>query len=292
MKYLASTLLVFASCFVLAQSYYPLITPCKQTQFLTSCACPSWYEGFTQFYFDGDTTIGLHTYKKLMYHIHTSFLNEVGISELLREDTVEQKIYRFFGNKRDSIIGVNYQTDQLMFDYNYQVGDSVYTPITNSWAQNWTIITAIDTLTLSNQHRVRTFLGPGTRFTEEILLFSRFIVNVGPYDHSVWLGCAQGLNGVGLFPPNCTGSFYVGFVEQNLDFLTIYPNPTSGLVAVSSPVAGDFELFNVLGKLVLKSAISDGEQRTVSVSKLPAGMYVWIFKTESGVEKGKLLIEK
>jgi hypothetical protein len=276
----------------MAQSYHPLITPGKQTEFLTSCACPSWYEGFTQFYFDGDTTIGLHTYKKLMYHIHTSFLNEVGISELLREDTVEQKIYRFFGNKRDSIIGVNYQTDQLMFDYNYQVGDSVYTPITNSWAQNWTIITAIDTLTLSNQHRVRTFLGLGTRFTEEILLFSRFIVNVGPYDHSVRLGCAQGLNGVGLYPPNCTGSFYVGLVEQNLDFLTIYPNPTSEHVAVSSPVAGDFELFDVLGKLVLQATISGEEQNTLSVANLPQGYIYGFLKLKKGWKKGNFWLNK
>jgi hypothetical protein len=33
-------------------------------------------------------------------------------------------------------------------------------------------------------------------------------------------------------------------------------------------------------------------KKALSVANLPAGMYVWIFKTDKGVEKGKLLIEK
>jgi hypothetical protein len=60
---------------------------------------------------------------------------------------------------------------------------------------------------------------------------------------------------------------------------------------LTTPVSGEFELYDVLGKLVLQTTISGEEQKTVSVDNLPAGLYVWVFKTKKGVEKGKLFIE-
>ena len=57
-----------------------------------------------------------------------------------------------------------------------------------------------------------------------------------------------------------------------LDFCTLHPNPTNGQVTITGKNLKQAEVFNTLGQCVA-TARGEGEQMTVDLSALPAGVY-------------------
>ena len=65
----------------------------------------------------------------------------------------------------------------------------------------------------------------------------------------------------------------MGFEENEVTaFATIYPNPTTGQVTISGQDLKTAKVINALGQCVAK-AKGEGEQLTVDISNLPAGVY-------------------
>ena len=60
--------------------------------------------------------------------------------------------------------------------------------------------------------------------------------------------------------------------------LAIFPNPTTGPLQLTIPVAGEFTLFSVNGQLI-KSGKVQGQ--TIDLSQIPAGLYVLEIKPEA-----------
>ncbi len=63
--------------------------------------------------------------------------------------------------------------------------------------------------------------------------------------------------------------------EQNMStaFANVHPNPTTGLVTITGKDIKQAEVFNALGQHVA-TAKGEGEQMTVDISTLPAGVYM------------------
>ena len=79
--------------------------------------------------------------------------------------------------------------------------------------------------------------------------------------------------------------------EQPLDNLTVYPNPVSGdkiYITAKSTGAKDIEIFDVLGKKVMQTTVSNKE---LNVTALTPGMY--IIKITEGEQRAtrKLIIK-
>jgi hypothetical protein len=73
-------------------------------------------------------------------------------------------------------------------------------------------------------------------------------------------------------------------VEENGEsnaFATIHPNPTTGMVTIMGENVKRAEVTNMLGQHVA-TASGQGEQLTVDISRLPAGVYFVSVTDESG----------
>jgi len=75
-----------------------------------------------------------------------------------------------------------------------------------------------------------------------------------------------------------------GIAERNLDqVLSVYPNPTKGLVTVDVPAGtnGDIRVLNLLGEVVLQQRIADTRNQ-LELSQQPAGVYFLHLQTAEG----------
>jgi hypothetical protein len=75
--------------------------------------------------------------------------------------------------------------------------------------------------------------------------------------------------------------------EKDIPIINIYPNPNQGNFVVRSG-GGEFQLYNLAGKLIHSEHLSPGEHK-ISVD-CGTGIYVWKIETENNSQKGKLLI--
>jgi len=77
-------------------------------------------------------------------------------------------------------------------------------------------------------------------------------------------------------------------IEENLDELSIYPNPANSMLNIqSSTQIQSVELFNIQGQLVIK----EGNVNQINVSSLTNGVYMIRIATENGVKVQKFVKE-
>ena len=65
---------------------------------------------------------------------------------------------------------------------------------------------------------------------------------------------------------------YVSIEENVNESVTLHPNPTNGQVTITGKDLKQAEVFNTLGQCVATGK-GEGEQMTVDISALPAGIY-------------------
>ena len=83
---------------------------------------------------------------------------------------------------------------------------------------------------------------------------------------------------------------FVGVEKLESEELDIYPNPVNDLLIICNVTQNDiFNLYNLLGELVLKREIIQGSNRIV-LPELPNGIY--LFTLGSGLRSGKLIIQQ
>ena len=59
---------------------------------------------------------------------------------------------------------------------------------------------------------------------------------------------------------------------ETIDFVTLHPNPTNGQVTITGKDLRTAKVINALGQCVA-TVKGDGEQLTLDISDLPAGIY-------------------
>jgi hypothetical protein len=79
---------------------------------------------------------------------------------------------------------------------------------------------------------------------------------------------------------------------KNENSFIVYPNPASRELFVKSENEnGSFEIYNVIGQMVLKEAIGKGENK-LNLAGINTGSYLYKIKTKEGnvIKTGKLIV--
>ncbi len=224
---------------------------------------------------EGDTTISNIDYKKMYISYDSANTQWLQIENYLREDSLN-RVYH-----KDA-----YGDEQLLYDFNYELGDTV-----PYWCD--VIVTAIDTIYLENNEPRRRM-----RLESEVV--------------SGWLTTYHWIDGIGstagLLTPmgsHCTTDhleflqcyyydselsypleeicFTVTPTEEisQSDEIKVYPNPTSGILAIESLrsdwTVENIQLFSPLGEQV-RTIEKQGELNQFDISELPNGMYYLILQ--------------
>ena len=80
-------------------------------------------------------------------------------------------------------------------------------------------------------------------------------------------------------------------VEKNN--LTVYPNPSSGLVYITGAVVNDrIELTDLRGVVVFRSNVTSAESEKLDISSLATGTYLIKISGEKGTSIRQLVIGK
>lgn len=229
------------------------------------------YAKADRYFFKGDTIIGNFVYKKL-YSYRIITYQSVPLCPpyavdtvpyfsgiLMREDTVEQKIYRY--NQGDSEI--------MLFDFTLNVGDTMM-PKTGEWL----IITSIDDVVLSNGETRKKYNLDNGQFYMEGIGSSNGVFSQSYSRFEYWtdLMCVKE-NNQPLYGNICTSSF-VGINENGKNTFTVYPNPSnSNLFINNSTYPIKVEVLDLSSKKLLNQIITN-EHSTININTLKPGAYL------------------
>jgi hypothetical protein len=77
------------------------------------------------------------------------------------------------------------------------------------------------------------------------------------------------------------------------DWVNVYPNPSSGVFKLESSMFSveNAEVYDVLGNLLLQKTLNS-KQGTLNLSGVNSGVYFLTLKTEQGIIKKKLILQK
>lgn len=114
--------------------------------------------------------------------------------------------------------------------------------------------------------------------------------NLGPYTHG---GCVELalINGLAYF--NSFRTACVGIAETNDLELSVYPNPTRGLVVLQTKAkdGGAVTIQNLLGQQVYAGQLEQGQAQTLDLSYLTPGTYIVRMQQGGQVSSKKLIVQ-
>ncbi|MDI1354197.1 MAG: GEVED domain-containing protein [bacterium] len=99
-------------------------------------------------------------------------------------------------------------------------------------------------------------------------------------------GCQAGVQ-VLLGVNSCSGLQEL----SNQNPISIYPNPNKGDFTIKYAHDLELKLVNELGQLVQEVSLNGGNNHTVSISQLPAGIYFLVYQTDSGQAMQKIMVK-
>lgn len=240
----------------------------------------------------GDTVLGLNTYKKLYWTTDTTLTNW-GLDGALRDSG--QKVFYH-----------NFSYEYLLYDFGANVGDTIESILFCSF--NHLIVDSVDTITIYGQPKRRLIFNyPNCAYTEEWIedigsnhgVINEFIVNGNlVWDFGELLLCYWQNDTVKWINPAFNDCFYktVGIKEQyNPNYLTITPNPfkdvaTAELHGVKSKWT--WTLYNSIGQRVQHIENIDNSHLTIKREHLETGVYLYqVWNGKQIIVTGKLAIE-
>ncbi|MFH1005564.1 MAG: T9SS type A sorting domain-containing protein [Bacteroidota bacterium] len=80
------------------------------------------------------------------------------------------------------------------------------------------------------------------------------------------------------------------FNYENLNTISVYPNPATDNIIIESPQKAEIEIVNLQGQLI-KYLVANNNKTTIDISELPGGMYFIKAKTEKGIAIEKFVKE-
>ena len=245
---------------------------------------------------EGDTTIGGVDYK-LVKKNYPDINQEWTTAFCLREDS--RKWY---------IIGAyepHISDEVLLYDFSLETGDSIY----NAWAQSYSsVIEHGDTVLENGQTRKYLILGednlPPTMndMWIEGLGSASCHVELPCFYLNIIDACAISLclsnNDELLFTsfPNLHcydsgGNFFTSLnkIEQEDNSITLYPNPASKEVNISSEsIINSIEVFNSFGQRIYQEK-TKLKEKTIDISSFSKGVYIIGVNTDRGYIRKKLI---
>lgn len=253
--------------------------PCNCTMTCTaSCGASS------QYFMQGDTTIGAYSYHKV-YSTSVFFFNgnqsapATSFFGGLRQDTALRKVYCSIPS--ENII------DTLLYDFALQIGDTLKGYLARP--SLWTLtVNTVDSILLGNSYRKRINFGPqlGTseyKFIEGIGFAAGLFYNGWTMEDGGQLVCFS-QEAKALYPDTNCGWYFFGINELKStdDKLDVYPVPANSILKLKELVSGKIRIFNSLGEVALLDE-NKGKIEEIDLSKLAPGIY--FLELESGKKR-------
>jgi hypothetical protein len=104
---------------------------------------------------------------------------------------------------------------------------------------------------------------------------------------------------------NASGTFNSGYTavgtfstplrlgESNSQLLSLYPNPSNGIVTINYKKDYSIRIFNILGEVVYLNELSNNDESlTIDLNHLSNGIYMVSVSSEEGVMTQRLEIQK
>ena len=250
-----------------------------------------------QYFIQGDTIIVGKNYHKILYtgtyhHVSwtsgwTNYVNQY--KGAFREDTAKHILFCPPGD----II------EYVLYDFNLNVGDTLSQSYMNSLGSgNW--VSAIDSILVGGQYHKQYHISNDTASSSWNLNYVSFIEGVGStfgllglgggslwpvFERESHLSCYTH-NGIMEYSDDSTTTscdpVIIGVVEHQAETpISIFPNPTTGIVNIKTPYSEKTEIniLDVLGKTIYKTEFSSAEN-SINLSQLPKGIY--FLKATSG----------
>ncbi|MCX6305505.1 MAG: T9SS type A sorting domain-containing protein [Bacteroidetes bacterium] len=227
----------------------------------------------------GDTLINGLLYQKL------TIVNPAWYKGAIRQDTANRKVF---------IIPPAAATEELLYDFTMQVGDTVKGYIEN-YLNTKDIVENIDTVLVGNNYRKRWKINSGYNIyfiegigsTYGLVEYSPGTIVDGP-DFSI--SCFR-QNSLTIYPDtitNCGLITSVKPIEIQNDQLRIYPNPSNGSFTIEfdeSLAIKEIRLTDLLGKIFFQQQTDN--RTKIEITNLRNEIYILTI-----IDKNNLLINK
>ncbi len=278
--------ILFALNSIQSQNYHPLVNAHSIWEEV-DIRCPTISQPCIYTYMNysilSDTTIYLNqkAYKVLQTY-------NPNIYALIREDTAK-KVHLYLPDNNG--IFSNDTGEFVIYDFNLNIGDTMITNHFNTSIIN--IVTDKDSITLNGESRVRfTIKRPFYGFTyywiegigSDMGLLGNYYI---PFEGSHELICYHHLTLDYISPQftDCKG--YLGIKENNLQPISISPNPATDKLTVNvTERILQLSIYTLTGKQIKTYRDIDN---TIDISELPDGIYLLQLQTETGITYRKFI---
>jgi len=227
----------------------------------------------------GDTIINAKTYHKLFTPFIQSYIygscspnGITGYKGAIRQDTAAKKVFCVLPYE---------STEQLLYDFNMQVGDTVK-GVLETYPCPVDTVHAIDSIIIGNSYRKRWLINScygiyiieGIGSTAGLLMASPGCITDANLQGII---CFQE-NDITLYPDtasNCQLITSINSVEKNSNKIKAFPNPSNGsfTVAFDQPLnILEIRISDLLGKNVLQKQTEN--QSNIKINNLNFGTYI------------------
>lgn len=285
---------------IYTQTYHPFIAENKFIKISNyPDLMPFAFDIINIYHFDGDTTIASKVYKKL-YARDLSCCPEYAyyLASLLREDTLEKKVYIFL----NSVIYKDYpcyNTEQVLYDFSLEVGDSLisYTFQCCNFPKNILYVSSKENIILEDGSSVTKInfnfsgnplpkisiierIGSEEIFFDPILLFH--------VENDYTINCVNE-NGTRLLPSSECIGLKVEETKSISNLIHIFSNCIKNQFIVESKLtSATLTIYDLQGKAWLTQELREGVN-TIDCLALPQGVYVYKVISSQVQTEGKII---
>jgi hypothetical protein len=224
-----------------------------------------------------DTIIQSKTYHKLIIpfveseHSGVCDLTTKGYKGAMRQDKANRKVF---------FIPPSENTEQLLYDFNLHVGDTVK-GFLESYSYYPDTVKSIDSILVGNTYRkswrintcynINLIEGIGSTYG---LIVPSPGCSTDHADYSI--SCFQ-QNGQSIYPETSTICQIITSIYSNnkdLDQINVYPNPSNGTITIDFDKADlkIIQLIDILGNIVIEKQLVN--QKKTDITNIPNGIYL------------------
>lgn len=258
------------------------------------CMCCSDY----QYTISGDTAINSVVYHKLKKTGVKYFEDNQSYCTQNIQSTINQYSGYFRNdeqNKKIQFISPGDSVESTLYDFNMEIGDTVPPSILNDNGNIYNLVVGIDSVLVdTNYHKQFTISNGGSilYYIEGIGSTYGLLSMTGvQFEYTRRLKC-YAVNSQPKYPANTSSCpIASGINEFNSDeTIQIFPNPSSGLITVSTPFEGSIiKILNTDGKQFFERHLNS-RKNELDLKEYPRGIYIVMFCTETSTVHKKLII--
>ena len=226
-----------------------------------------------------DTIINSQTYHKLKIpFVQTDgsscnlFVTTSGYTGAIREDTTNKKVF---------FVPPSENTEQLLYDFTMQVGDTVKGYLEN-YVYAKDIVQSIDSVLVGNSYRKRWNINGSGYYNMQLIegIGSTYgLIEPSPIglDGNQYSITCFRQNGQSLYPDttsNCGLITSVNSIGKTSNEIKIFPNPSQGSFTIDFDKAEieEIQLMDILGNIILRQ--KNINQTQINIDNLNSGIYI------------------